>query len=331
MSDVLQTFVAAVEQLHAVAATAAARAAANAWLVHFAASPGSAGVCASLLAAPGAAPEPALVFASGLLAEAAARQGASTVEPLLQLCATPSLISRAALARLASAAAAVAVSARAEHTLLSSGIFLSLEPARQLLLVHAVADAAAASGSAEELAARPSLAAARAISTSLLARALLGHGHAAASAPIGIPPCAALRCLEAWAEAGLGLAGLGATQPPLLAPLAAALAVRPWGEEAAAALAVLRAAAEATRDLGAQGWVGGEGRSSGLCVCRGARAQRGGLVWVRRVRRRRRRWRLCLRLLKQKKGRLCAEGRDREAKADREAKGIEKPRAVRKV
>eukprot|EP00962_Isochrysis_galbana_P024327 scaffold7441_cov78-Isochrysis_galbana.AAC.1 len=130
----LQTFVSAVVQLHAATATAEERAAANAWLVEFAASAGSASICASLLAAPGAAPEAALVFASGLVAETAVRQGAWTADPLVQLCATRALTSRAALSRLVAAAAAVAVEARAEQTLLSSGVFLSLEPARQLLL-----------------------------------------------------------------------------------------------------------------------------------------------------------------------------------------------------
>jgi len=240
------TFVSAVVQLHSADASPAQRAAANAWLVDFSTAAGSPALCAGLLSDPSGAPEPALVLAANLVAEAASRQGVAMVEPLLGLCAAPGLASSAALRRLAAAAAAVAVAARAEPALLAAPAFGTLAAPRQLLFLHAVADAAANSGSGEELALRPSVAAARNAATAAIEHALLP----AAGAPPLFELCAALRCLTAWAEAGLGLAELASVHAPLFSALIAALDTRPLARETFLAVSTLRATAETSRNLG---------------------------------------------------------------------------------
>lgn len=94
-------FVQAVDTLHSPTATPAQRAAANDWLVAFAAVAEAASVCEAVLRWPGASAA-ALCFAANVVATSAAQLGAAAAMPLLQMCA--SVPSRAAAARLAQAA-----------------------------------------------------------------------------------------------------------------------------------------------------------------------------------------------------------------------------------
>eukprot|EP00967_Tisochrysis_lutea_P047173 scaffold57399_cov30-Tisochrysis_lutea.AAC.1 len=243
--DPSSAFVSAVSTLHCASAGAEARAAANAWLVDFSSSAAAAAHCAALLGAPGSVCEPAVVAAAGIVASAAEREGEGAVEALIGLCA--GVRSRAALSRLAAAAASIALRAGNERALLASHQFGELPPTQQLALLHALAQAASASGSAEELAARPTLVAVRREATAAIAHALLAP-PCASSAPV--PADAALRCLAAWAEAGLGLIELGESQALLLSALTTALCPRPVTTETYLALAALRAAMETSRDLG---------------------------------------------------------------------------------
>ena len=244
-------FHSAVEALHSPHAAPAQRAAANAWLVEFAANEGAPALCESVLRAP-EAPEPTLIFAAGVVASSASRLGAAAAVPLLQLCA--GVASRPAAARLAQAATAVVVVARAEDALLTEATFVSLDVARKMLVLQSLAEALEQQASPEELQYRPSARAACAAAVQLLQPAALPPAPPASAAP-------ALRCLASWAACGLGYAQLCEEYAPLAAALAAALpaALAPCDDElqrsellshATRALAVLRACVQASVDTG---------------------------------------------------------------------------------
>ena len=136
----------------------------------------------------------------------------------------------------------------------------------------------------EELALQPTVTAARAVAVGAVSAALLPPPPPppGAAPPPPVDACAALRCLAAWAEAGLGLEQLATAHPTLLASLTAAVGSRPACKEGAAAAAALRAVAAASRELGegeeeaarraarpvaaaVGGWAGEVGRL-GVCV-----------------------------------------------------------------
>ena len=213
----MTTFLEAVHLLHDVDAPLYARSAANAWLVSFAEDPAAPQQCVALLssAASGAhVPETALVFAAGVVATAAMAAGLSSASPLLELCR--SLPSRAAVTRLAGAAAAVAATGQVEGDLLRAPAFQLLEMTRQLVVLDALAQHLEGLASAEELACRPSFGNACRLAVALIESALLTSmdpptephatqdGPAATAAPVD----ATLRCLGSWAACGFSFGQL---------------------------------------------------------------------------------------------------------------------------
>ena len=153
MDTLATAFVQAVNALHAPDVSASDRAQANAWLVAFAEESTAPPVCEALLqqscADTSSIPEAALIFAAGVLAVAAAHAGTSSVPTLLELCAV--LPSRPAVSRLAGAVATAAAAAAAEHSLIEAAAFRQLDQARQLIVLHGLAQALEQLASPEEL------------------------------------------------------------------------------------------------------------------------------------------------------------------------------------
>ena len=125
MNNTSAIFLEAVHTLHAADAPVHARRAANAWLVAFSDDSSAPLHCNALLSSAAlGVPETALVIAAGVVASAAAAAGPEAVLPLLDLCF--SLPSRAAIARLASAAAGIAATTHSEEALLCAPAFRQL-------------------------------------------------------------------------------------------------------------------------------------------------------------------------------------------------------------
>ena len=222
-------FVQAVDTLHSPTATPAQRAAANDWLVAFAAVAEAPSVCEAVLRWPGASPA-ALCFAANVVANSAAQLGAVAAMPLLQLCA--SVPSRAAAARLAQAAAEAIVRAGGEAAFFDEPVFAQLDAARKLLVLQCVAEALEQHASPEELQCRPTTRAACERAMTLLEPAWMAYA-AADGAASPSEAAAAVRCLTSWAACGIGYGRLCESHAPLLVTLLRALhgALQPCAEE----------------------------------------------------------------------------------------------------
>lgn len=232
---------------------------ANAFLVSLSSDPSAPQACEALLAAPDAAPEPALVVAAGILTESLCTasvvpaEGAARAVRLLELCA--GVPSRPAAARLAKASAALAAASHSEPSLLATPLFVGLDQARQLMLLQALPETLETQCSPEELSARAPARGACTMAVRLLQRALLpppagSLGDAEGSA-------AALACLASWAACGLFGYGELSSEPceplleallalvrcPLAAPPAGAVAgaVAGWAEPQRVLVAALAA------------------------------------------------------------------------------------------
>ena len=194
---------------------------ANAWLVTFSDDPRAGQVCQSVLQS-SQTTLAEQTFAAGILARAAKGQGTSTgtstAVELLHLCKVPACLQ--AVSSLAPPIAQAAVANKAEDQLLQSSAFCTLEPPRQLLLLHALADALCQAASVEELRHRPTAVSACKLALGLLQDALLPPALVAPPsdalpAAAAMDPATSLRCLCAWASCGVDIMTLGATYPAI--------------------------------------------------------------------------------------------------------------------
>ena len=212
---------AAVDALHGGDPSRAVEA--NRFLVELVDQPAAAGA-ADMLLSIGTASAASLTFAAGLVGRAAEHSGGAAVQQhLLNHCAR--LACKPACTRLAQALVTVAVAETAEDALLTSQAVAGLEPPRQLIILHVLAERMEQQASPEELHARPSAVAASARALELLMSHLL---HPPSTPPaVRADPASIMRCLASWAACGLGYAAFYTTHKQLLAALLQALVALP--------------------------------------------------------------------------------------------------------